>query len=105
MTKRVFFGKYLDRIDQEVMRDCQSDDTVYTYFQKKNGFRYIHSRSLFYENMEPFNAAEPFSAPDSVTPLVSWYYLCGKHGNPNRKYLLFLWRDIQGFILKLFGKI
>ena len=105
LTKRVFFGKYLDRIDHEVMRDCQSDDTVYTYFQKKNGFRYIHSRSLFYENMEPFNAAEPFSAPDSVTPLVSWYYLCGKHGNPNRKYLLFLWRDIQGFILKLFGKI
>lgn len=105
LTKRAFFGKWLDRIDHEVMRDCQSDDTVYTYFQKKNGFRYIHTRSLFYENMIPYQAADPFSAPDSVTPLVSWYYLCGKHGRPNRRWLLFLWRGIQGRFLHLLGKI
>lgn len=104
LIKREFFGKYLDYIDETVMRDCQSDDTVYTFFQKKNGYCYIQTKSLFYENMVPYNPSEPFSAPDSVTPLVSWYYLCGRYGNPNRRKLRILRRRIEGFFRRLFRK-
>ena len=34
LTKREFFGKYLDMIDADVIHNCQSDDTVYTFFLK-----------------------------------------------------------------------
>ena len=99
LTKRKFFGKYLDRIDREVIANCQSDDTVYTFFQKMNGYTYIHTPSLFYENMTPYNPSAPYSTPDSVTPLDSWYYLCARFGHPNSRIILRLWRSLQG----LFG--
>lgn len=103
LTKSEFFGEYLDCVDQEMMSRCQSDDTVYTFLQKLNGYEYVQTESLFYENMVPFNPSEPFSAPDSRTPVHSWRYLCERFSRPQWDDTMPRWRRIVRRILKFFG--
>ena len=55
LTKAEYFGEYLDMIDEDVIRNCKSDDFVYTYFANKAGHPYIQTQGLYYENLEPYN--------------------------------------------------
>ena len=87
LTKREYYGKYLDRLDDGILRCCQSDDTFYTWCAYMNACRYIRTECEYYENMVPFNAVEAYSAPDSLTPLDTWFYLCGRFANPQRRKL------------------
>lgn len=103
LTKSEFFGKYLDCVDKDMMRRCQSDDTVYTFLQKLNGYTYVQTENLFYENMVPFNPSEPFSTPTSRTPVYSWRYLCDRFGHPEWDDTAPEWRKRMRRFLKLFG--
>lgn len=83
LTMRRFFGKYLDWIDDEVIRNCPCDDIVYTYFTRKNGYTYTHTDNLYYENMTPYRQTEAYSSPDDGTPIaISWDYLTRRFGLP-----------------------
>jgi len=118
LTQSRFFGKYLDWIDDAVIRNCPSDDIVYTYFTKKNGYEYIRTEHLYFENMTPYNADAPYSAADSDTnPVqISWMYLVDRFGPAYGKslrtflhlfpsWLFELRRDASGRkFLRLFGK-
>lgn len=112
LTQRKFFGKYLDWIDEDVIRNCLSDDMVYTFFCKKNGYDYIRTENLFYENMTPYQQSEPYSTPDSLTPGMAWEYLCARFGDPTltpmqaaMKWLFELARERSTYrkYLRLFG--
>lgn len=52
LTKAAFFGDFLYRIDEEVMRNCPSDDILYTYFATKEGHPYIQTVHEYFYNMQ-----------------------------------------------------
>ena len=83
LTRRSFFGAWLDQIDRELMAHCESDDAVYTYFLKRNGYLYAHTRHRYFENMTPYNPVEPFSPEKAQAPERTWAYLCGRFGEPD----------------------
>ncbi len=55
LTKAGFYGDYLSQIDDEVIKNCPSDDLVYTYFATRNGHPYIHSNGEYFINMKGCN--------------------------------------------------
>lgn len=81
LTKREFFGKYLDMIDEEVIRNCESDDSVYTFFEKLNGYTYVQTKAEYFENLEPYNPVEPYSPAKPQAPERTWAYMCERFNN------------------------
>lgn len=62
LTKREFFGDYLDCIDSDVMRNCPSSDLVYSYFATKAGHPYVPSVGYYgTDYTEAFNAASSWT--------------------------------------------
>ncbi len=51
LTKAEHFGKWLEKIDEELMCQCPSSDIVYTYFATRNGHPYIHTREEYFTNV------------------------------------------------------
>ncbi len=83
LTQRKFFGKYLDMIDEDIIRNCPSDDIVYTFFTRINGYTYIHTDSLFFDNMTTYNPSAPYSDSAKGFPVQeSWDYLVRRFGHP-----------------------
>ncbi len=80
LTKREFLGEYLDWIDEDVMRNCPSDDLVYTYFTQKNGYSYLRTDTLYFDNMTPYHPTEAYSEPDGTAVYQSWDYLMKRFG-------------------------
>ena len=80
LTRADYFGDSLELIDKEVMANCPSDDTVYTYFLKRRGYLYARTRHKYFINMTPYNPLEPHSPDGDNHPQVSWAYLCGRFG-------------------------
>lgn len=101
LTKRAYFGPYLDWIDEEVMRSCPSDDIVYTYFARKNGLTYVHTDQLYFDNMTPYNPSEPYSFPDGSPVMSSWAYLKGRFGLPAPKTLREWLSDCGAFLFEV----
>lgn len=81
LTKSVFFGD-LSLIDKEIMENCPSDDTVYTYFAARSGYPYIWTNNLYYTNLIPYNANNPYTESDLIFNAVgnSWNYLTSRFG-------------------------
>ena len=104
LCKRSYYGKYLDWCDSGLMAACESDDTFYTWCALRNGYRYIHTETPYYENMTPFNAVEAYTT-NATAPLTSWFYLCGRHGNPNKRKLKIWRRSIEIFFKSCGRKI
>ena len=61
LVKASYFGNYLDYIDDEVIKNCSSDDIVYTYFANKAGNPYIRTNEEYYTNMKSFNDIDSYS--------------------------------------------
>lgn len=61
LTKAEYFGDYLNIIDEDVMRNCLSDDMVYSYFSSKAGFPYIRTIGEYFLNMVPYNSTNGYS--------------------------------------------
>ena len=80
LTRSDFFGPSLEKIDADVMANCPSDDTVYTYFLKRRGYLYARTRRQYFINMTPYNPQEPHSPDGDNHPQVSWEYLCKRFG-------------------------
>lgn len=61
LTKAEFFGDGLQLIDEEVIKNCPSDDFVYTYFSNRAGHPYIRTNREYFKNMQPYNASDSYS--------------------------------------------
>ena len=62
LTKRSFFGDYLDSIDSDLMKNCPSSDTVFSFFALKSGHPYIPAQGHYgTEFTPPFNPLESWS--------------------------------------------
>lgn len=83
LVKREFFGDYLDLIDNEVIKNCPSDDIVYTYFINKAGFSYIRSEAEYFINMESYNEGKGYTESEDGFEGVakSFRYLTERFGN------------------------
>lgn len=80
LTKAEYFGEYLDKIDDELIANCPSDDIAYTFVIAKNGRRYVQTKDLYFTNLQTVNPAEPYS-PLSCTPIIeSLEYLNARFG-------------------------
>ena len=60
LTKAVFLGD-LSMIDKDVMHNCPSDDSVYTYFSARSGHPYVWSSGLYHINLQPYNQFDPYT--------------------------------------------
>lgn len=54
LTRAKFFGDYLSFIDDEIIKECPSDDMVYTYLSSKAGHPYICTENDYFINMESY---------------------------------------------------
>lgn len=83
LVKREFFGDYLDLIDDEVIKNCPSDDIVYTYFANKAGCSYIRTKGEYYKNMESYNEGKGYTESEDGYEGVakSFLYLINRFGN------------------------
>ena len=92
LTKACFFGKDLDLVDDELMKNCPSDDIVYTFFANKNGHPYVRTNMLYFENMKPYNAMDSYSAnTDGNAGIESSYnYLVNRFGEIDKGFLPYI---------------
>lgn len=111
LTKREYFGEYLERIDEDVIAHCPSDDLVFSYFATKNGHPYLHTDTLYFTNMTPCNPVKGYSPEDGAIVRNTWDYLCARLGplkNPSKssigKWFFELNRDSENKkFLRFFG--
>ncbi len=61
LTKADYLGNYISCIDEEVIKNCLSDDVVYSYFATKAGHPYICTRNEYFENMQEISPVSPYS--------------------------------------------
>lgn len=54
LTRAKFFGDYLSCINEEIIKECPSDDMVYTYLSSKAGHPYICTENDYFINMESY---------------------------------------------------
>lgn len=101
LTQRKFFGPYLDCIDEEVMQHCPSDDLVYTFFARKNGYTYLRTQHLYFENMTPYHPSAPYSIPNGTPIYKSWAYLTERFGLPVQEPLKDAFRKVSCWIFEL----
>lgn len=83
LTKYEYFGNLLDSIDSDIIRNCKSDDIVYTYFANKSGHPYIRTKGQYYTNMISYNNNEGYSASfDNDLYMInqSFNYLISRFG-------------------------
>ena len=82
LMKASFLGDFLDKIDDEVMSNCPSDDIVYTYFANKAGYPYVRTTDEYFMNMIPYNSEESYSGSsvDGGGIEKSFQYLVDKFG-------------------------
>lgn len=81
MMKLKWLGKYVNFIDEELMKNCPCDDLVYTYLTKKNGYRYVRTEGLYFTNMCSYCSNEPYSESDINRQIDTWNYLVMNFGS------------------------
>ncbi|MCQ2154827.1 MAG: hypothetical protein MJY55_03315 [Bacteroidales bacterium] len=81
LTKAEYFGKWLDCIDERVMRSCASDDLTYTYFIARNGRKYARTEGTYYENMESLSSEASYTNTMTADLFDSWDYLQARFGH------------------------
>ena len=90
LTKAIYFGEFLNNIDDDVIRNCTSDDSVYTFFCNKSGHPYIRTSGLYFTNMESYNNNEPYSQSlSSNNAGKSFNYLINRFGRLKTNTLYF----------------
>lgn len=52
LLKREFIGEYLDYIDENVIKNCPSDDILFTYFCTRNNHPYLTTKYEYFYNMK-----------------------------------------------------
>ena len=105
LTKRRYFGQYLDWINDEVMENCPSDDIVFSYFATKNGYPYIHTDSLYFTNLTPYNPSEALSGDSSLASLgiqKSWRYLTRRYGHPSKSTAAFFFNRLMHWMFEIY---
>jgi len=103
LTKACYYGRYLEDIDNDVIKNCPSDDLVYSYLATKNGHPYIKSQRLYFVNMESYNEGEGYSvtACGGKEMSDSYNYLKKRFGEIDNSiskfcdYLQFINNEIQ----------
>lgn len=95
LTKASFFGEYIDKVDQEIMSNCPSDDIVFTYLANLAGHPYIRTKDLYFINMESYNEIERYS--DLIVGneglKISYDYLVDRFGRIENRLELYIHND------------
>ena len=51
LTKVEYFGRWLDKIDADLMQHCTSSDIVFSYLAARNERPYIHTKNEYFTNV------------------------------------------------------
>jgi len=83
LTKACYLGSYLNSIDDDVIKNCPSDDIVYTYFSIKNGHPYVRTCDLYFTNMQSYNDGNGYTLSNGGVDSISksYNYLVSRFGN------------------------
>ena len=96
LIKASFLGDYIDQIDEEVMKNCPSDDITYTYLANKAGNAYIRTKGLYFVNMKPYDINDKGGVTSSLgfKGIVNSYnYLCNRFGPIDNKVKSYIKND------------
>ena len=80
LTKSVYWGEWLDLLDDAIIQHCPSDDMVYTYFSVKAGHPYVKTKGLYTTNMTSYNGEEAYSMEYPTGVLDTYKYLTSRFG-------------------------
>lgn len=82
LTKKEYFGDYLGRIDEDLMKSCLSSDLVFTYLATLAGHPYLRSKNMYYHNLMAIESTESYSTFDFRKVLDDTYtYLRKRFGD------------------------
>ena len=82
LTKKEYFGDYLESIDENLMKSCLSSDLVFTYLATLAGHPYLRSRNMYYHNLKAIESTESYSTFDFRKVLDDTYnYLRKRFGD------------------------
>lgn len=87
LMKLKWLGSYIGHIDAALMKNCPCDDLVYTFFAKRNGYRYVHTHGLYFTNMQSYCSSEPYSESDEDRQSGTWNYLVMNFGTFWEKFV------------------
>lgn len=65
LTKKEFFGDWLDVVDETLILNCPCDDLVYSYFASRSGHPYIRTKNEYFINMTPCNEGVSYSETEA----------------------------------------
>lgn len=92
LVKYEYFGDFLNVIDDEVIKNCPSDDILFTYLAAKNGHYYCRTKEYYFGNMKPYGAENPYSVKYGQPEDETWAYLSDRFGSfCGKKDLTFVW--------------
>jgi hypothetical protein len=107
LVKFDFWGNYIDVIDEELVKNCLSDDLVYTFFANKNGHPYVTTQGIYFDNMEPYNQVLSYSADSIGTNGIekSWEYLTARFGQFEPNITTAYLKDIDSYLLNHISRV
>lgn len=84
LQKGIFWGDFINVIDDDIIFNCASDDIVYTYISNMAGHPYIRTDGLYFHNMKAFNDVNGYSEMISDNCITqSYIYLLDRFGPIN----------------------
>lgn len=80
LTKARYFGDFLNQIDKDLIKNCPSDDLVYSYLCNLTGHPYVRTEECYFTNMEPYGANDGYSEalPEGIEK--TYKYLINRFG-------------------------
>lgn len=107
LMKFDYLGKYIDNIDDEVMKSCPSDDLVYTYFSNKNNHPYLRTKELYSSNMQSFNEGDSYSTTmGGGKGIIDTYdYLVKRFGNLDMDIIMSYLPKADAYIVSIVNHV
>lgn len=90
LTKSSYFSESFECIDSDMMKNCPSDDIVYTFLAKIVGNPYITTKNEYFTNLTSVNPVESYSFTHKSAISDSIQYLEKRFGEIEHPFTLYI---------------
>ena len=101
LVKASWFGDYLGEINDELMKNCLSDDVVYTYFLAKAGRVYVRTQDEYFINMQAYNSLDSYSDNNDNAIDDTYSFLVQKYGCVDKPYMSYFSMNYYAVIVDI----
>lgn len=107
LMKYDYLGKYIDDIDDEVVKHCPSDDLVYTYFSNRNNHPYLRTSGMYSENMQSYNEGGSYSVTIGGRKGITdtYDYLIKRFGVLDKNVIMSYMPNVDAYIVSVIDHV